>query len=95
MYKLTKAGGIIRQLDEAHIPSDEANNDYQDYLVWIDEGNTPDPYVEPPVTIQQQINVLEASMTPRRLREAMLNKGQGMQFIQDVEDQITILRDQL
>ncbi len=26
-----------------YIPFDEANTDYQAYLLWISEGNTPDP----------------------------------------------------
>ena len=25
-----------------HIPFDEDNQDYQDYLVWVAEGNTPE-----------------------------------------------------
>tara|TARA_Y100001963_G_C6644468_1_gene382630 strand:- start:30 stop:209 length:180 start_codon:yes stop_codon:yes gene_type:complete len=29
--------------DRAFIPVNEKNTDYQDYLKWVDEGNTPEP----------------------------------------------------
>ena len=29
--------------DDTYIPFDEANTDYQEYLAWVAEGNTPDP----------------------------------------------------
>ena len=32
---------IKRISDGAWIPFDEGNRDYQDYLVWVAEGNTP------------------------------------------------------
>jgi hypothetical protein len=49
MYKQYKnldgslANGIIRLLDNASIPFDPANTDYQDYLTWVSKGNTPEP----------------------------------------------------
>ena len=34
---------IKRLIDNAFIPFDPANTDYQEYLEWVAEGNTPDP----------------------------------------------------
>ena len=31
---------ILRKEDNAFIPNDEANIDYQEYLEWVAEGNT-------------------------------------------------------
>lgn len=43
MYKLTQGETVERVADNAFIPFDPANTDYQAYLRWLEEGNTPLP----------------------------------------------------
>ena len=51
MYKLcpqynNEATSIKRLADNVFIPFDPANTDYQEYLKWLAEGNTPEPAEE-------------------------------------------------
>ncbi len=59
MYKLNKTS-ITRLSDSASIPFAVGNTDYDAYLVWLSEGNTPEPYIEPVPTYQE----LRASAYP-------------------------------
>ena len=41
-YKITQ-NGVFRRSDNAGIPADINNSDWQKYLEWLNQGNTPDP----------------------------------------------------
>lgn len=43
MYKLLKNNEGVHREDGWNIPFDPANTDYQQYLAWLEEGNTPEP----------------------------------------------------
>jgi hypothetical protein len=38
---------ILRTADQAYIPDDPANMDYQAYLEWCEAGNKPESYIPP------------------------------------------------
>jgi hypothetical protein len=46
MYQLTNYSNVLRLPDNAFIPFDPDNADYQEYLKWIEAGNTPLPAEE-------------------------------------------------
>jgi len=52
MYQLAEPSGVIRLSDNAWIPFASDNIDYQEYLAWVDEGNTADPAPEPPAPVE-------------------------------------------
>ena len=48
MYRLTKfTSQVIRISDNACIPFDPANTDYQEYLKFLEDGGVPEPADEP------------------------------------------------
>lgn len=70
MYKTieTISGqAIVRMTDNAYIPVDEHNSDYQNYIEWLAAGNTPEQYVESPSIPQ--------TLTMRQARLALLDAG--------------------
>lgn len=93
MYKLTQNSNVIRLADGAFIHTQ--CEEYLGYLRWLDEGNTPEPADQPSPqdAIKAQIAALEATVTPRRVREAVLGTDNG--WLADVDGQIAVLRAQL
>jgi hypothetical protein len=70
-YQLTTGDTILRLTDNAFIPPDPANTDYQAYLAWLDDGNTPEPAPAPePAPVLTTEQKLEAAgLTVAELKE--------------------------
>lgn len=72
IYQLTNTTSIKRLSDGAFIPADPANSDYQQYLAWLAEGNTPLP-VDPPTPAQIKAECIAG--TQRRLDTFAQTRG--------------------
>lgn len=65
MYKIIKtigADALVRIEDNAFIPFDADNRDYQEYVHWVNAGNTATPYVAPAALIPSSITMRQARL---------------------------------
>lgn len=72
-YQLTNnPHTVLRRADNAHIPDDPANRDYQEYVAWLEAGNTPDPAPPP-----SRVGVIAQSTAALSLSQAKRLNAQG------------------
>lgn len=58
-YRLTENDqAVIRTADNATIPNNPDNRDWQEYQQWLIDGGAPDPYVPPTPEIPQTASTL-------------------------------------
>lgn len=63
---------VLRVADQAHIPADPANRDYQEFLAWEAAGNTPDPPAPP-----SRAGVIAQSAQALSMQDARSLNAQG------------------
>ena len=64
-YKLTHNEQTIFCIDQSlYIPTNGANTDYQAYLKWLSEGNTPLPADEPQLPVAEEATPVAEEATP-------------------------------
>lgn len=67
-YKLLPDGYILEQERQMIIPPDTANMDYVEYLAWVDDGNTPDPYQTAEEILAEKWMILRSDRTTKLMQ---------------------------
>ena len=92
-YTLLNASTLLRS-DNVCIPVDPENADYKEYLAYVALGNTASTVtVSSNESVLKSIFDLEATITPRRLRDSILGTDSG--WLESIEAQISALRTKL
>lgn len=67
-YKLLNDDRIYDQENNLIIPADLSNIDYIEYLAWVDDGNTPDPYQTAEEILEEKWMTLRSVRTMRLMQ---------------------------
>lgn len=62
MYRLTSSDAVIRLTDNAFIPSDPNNKDWQEYQEWLNLGNISEPAVSLAQLVPQSVSMRQARL---------------------------------
>jgi hypothetical protein len=90
MYKLTQSPNTVQRLsDNAFIPFDGGNTDYQEYLTWLAQGNQPEPYVPPPPPVPQSITRRQCAIQLREMTLITPQEALAMTKYGDVPSMIS------
>ena len=90
-YAETESGSFT--FEGMSIPKDERNRHYRKLQLEISLNEAEIiSYVEPEITIGEQITALEATVTPRYFRSAALGDAYAISKMQEIEDKIAALR---
>lgn len=86
MYRLTVGTSILRLSDGSLIPDDKGNRDYQEYMSWLAEGNTPEPADAPVPLARDDIEKLRlhAYADPITGSDRHFNEAIRMQLMGEV-----------
>jgi hypothetical protein len=80
---------IKRLADNASIPFDPANTDYQEYLRWLAEGNTPEPVPQP--TLSSERAAMRCTPAQMRLTLHRMDLLTQVQAIADADPEASIV----
>lgn len=65
-YRLTSGGGVIRVADQAGIPADSANLDWQAYQAWLADGGVLEPADPVAPVVPEVVTMRQARLADRK-----------------------------